>query len=609
MKIFAKVIAIILIILEICMLRVYASQATYDQKLIPAMQTRNNGINNFPDSYKVLLEKLQAKGYKNWKFVAFYTDIDWNELVENESVHLKNTIECSSTTIYPSSWYCECGKQGDKNYYCASKDIIKYYLDPRNFLTEVTIFEFLDLSNNSDIPVSKIEALVKNTFLDGDVNGIRYAKMIKDASNESGESPYSIVIKIFQELGKHPKGEIPEIISGKNSKYPNTYNFFNYGASDGEGNVERAYIYARDRGWNSAYKALVEGAKLMTSNYLKAGQTTKYTYKFDVVGTLYSELFKKQYMTNVQDPTNQSSMLYDAYNQNGYLKDELTFIIPIYKNMPTYVKLPSTQIGNLYYISSNYTSVYLRTGPGDTSSGYLNIAALPKDTLVNVIKTGIGGYAQVEVDGIPGYISEKYLTKVNTKKDTYKVPSISDLPFYDVDADSWYYSAVKYNYDKGMIKGLNDIIFAPEQKLTRAMLVTILYRMEKYPKVTATSKFMDVKDKNEWYYKAVVWATEKGIVHGYENGNFGANDNITREQLAVILNHYAKYKGKNYTKTTDISNFKDSSKVSSWALSQVKWAVASKVITGNENGTLNPTGTATRAEAASMLYKYCMKVK
>ena len=95
-----------------------------------------------------------------------------------------------------------------------------------------------------------------------------------------------------------------------------------------------------------------------------------------------------------------------------------------------------------------------------------------------------------------------------------------------------------------------------------------------------------------------------------ETGKFGPNDNITREQLAVILNHYAQYKGKNYTKTVDISNFKDANKVSSWALEQFKWAVASKVITGNSNtNTLNPKEAATRAEAASMLYKYCLNVK
>ena len=285
-KVIIRIIRIILMIVFVNVLLMQFSLAatSYNQKLIPAYETRNNGINNFPDSYKVLLQKLVNKtGHKNWKFIAFYTDIDWNELVSEEHSHLKNTLIKSSYTRYPDSWYCSCNQEGDKNYYCASEEILKYYLDPRNFLTEITIFEFLDLSNNSNITVSKIENLVADSFLDGSVNGTRYAKMIKDAADESGESPYSIVIKIIQELGWHEKGDIPEIISGKNSKYPGIYNFFNYGASDGEGNLDRAYEYAKNQGWTSAYKALVEGAKLMTSNYLSQGQTTKYTYKFDVV--------------------------------------------------------------------------------------------------------------------------------------------------------------------------------------------------------------------------------------------------------------------------------------------------------------------------------------
>ena len=343
----------------------------------------------------------------------------------------------------------------------------------------------------------------------------------------------------------------------------------------------------------------------MTSNYLLQGQTTKYTYKFDVVGNLYSELFKKQYMTNIQDPTGQSNNLYNAYSKNGFLNEELTFIIPIYKNMPAYNKLPSTQEGsNLYYISSNYTSVYLRAEPNGVA-----ITPLLKDTIVNVLRLGVSGYGEVEAEGLIGYIPEQYLTKLNTKVDTYRIPSISDLPFYDVDPDSWYYSAVKYNYENGMIKGLDDSRFAPDNKLTRSMLVTILHRMENNPKITTSSKFTDVQDTSKWYYNAVVWASEKKIVSGYKDGRFGPEDYISRQQLAVILYNYAKYKGKNVAKTADLSKFSDRNKISSWAEKEISWAVAVNVISGNKDGTLKPLGTANRAEAAAMLYKYCKYVK
>ena len=143
-------------------------------------------------------------------------------------------------------------------------------------------------------------------------------------------------------------------------------------------------------------------------------------------------------------------------------------------------------------------------------------------------------------------------------------------------------------------------------------MVTILYRMENSPKISGAPKFPDVQDSSKYYYKAVKWAADNKIVSGYDNGKFGPNNNITREQLAVILYNYARYKGKDLSKTDDLKGFSDSNKVASWATKQVKWAVGSGVITGNENKdgtkTLNSKGNATRAEVAAMIQKYIIKV-
>lgn len=605
-------IVIILIILSIAInsfsLISFATNRTYNQKIISAQKVRNNGVNNFPESYQILLNKLVEKnGYNNWKFKAFYTDINWNDLIQNETMHKKNTIYKSLTSPYPDSWYCSCKQEGDTNYYCASKDIIEYYLDPRNFLTSVTIFQFLDLSNNSEISVSQIEKIVKGTYLDGTTNtGIRYAQAIKDASNASGESAYSIVIRIFQEIGKGENK--PYLISGKDKNYPNVYNFYNYGAFDGEDNIKSALEYAKDQGWNTEYKAIVEGAKMASNSYLKRGQNTKYLYKFDIVGSTKQDLYEKQYMTNVQDPTSQSQMLYEAYEKNGLLSNELTFIIPIYKNMPTYKKLPSEEVGNLYYVSSNYSNVYLRSGPGGKTSGYKNIASLKKDTLINVLQTGINGWAKAKVDGLTGYISEEYITKVNIKKDIYKVPSDTELSFGDVDSDSWYYDAIKYCVSNKIMSGVNSSTFSPNQKLTRAMLVTMLHNMEGQPYVSGKSKFHDVQDTNQWYYVAIKWASQNNIISGYSNGKFGPNDLITREQFAVILNQYCIYKGKYKTVKADLSKFKDINKISDFAKWGMNWAVGNGIINGSQ-GKLNPINTATRAEAAAMLSNYCHSIK
>jgi len=186
----------------------------------------------------------------------------------------------------------------------------------------------------------------------------------------------------------------------------------------------------------------------------------------------------------------------------------------------------------------------------------------------------------------------------------------------DVENNKWYRSSVSYvsrlglmnGYSSGTYKGY----FGVNDKLTRAHIVTILYRLSLSPNVQGKTNFPDVQDSSKYYYKAVVWANKNGIVNGYSSGekkgNFGPNDNITRQDLAGILRNYAKYRGKYINISNDLKGFKDSSKVSKYALSSMKWAVGTKVISGNGDGTLNPKGNATRAEASAMITNFCKNV-
>jgi len=151
--------------------------------------------------------------------------------------------------------------------------------------------------------------------------------------------------------------------------------------------------------------------------------------------------------------------------------------------------------------------------------------------------------------------------KIGEKTKTYTITS--ELPFDDVKKGTWYYKAVEYVFNNNIIRGYNNTTFAPNNKLTRGMMVTILYRMEGEPEISGTPTFPDVQDRSKYYYKAVKWATDKGIISGYSNGKFGPNDNIQRQQLAVILNKYAKYKEKDVSQTSDLKEFIDSSKISS----------------------------------------------
>ena len=182
------------------------------------------------------------------------------------------------------------------------------------------------------------------------------------------------------------------------------------------------------------------------------------------------------------------------------------------------------------------------------------------------------------------------------------------LPFDDVNENDWFYNAVKYMKDNRYMSGTTETTYSPSSKLTRGMFVTILHNMEGKPKATGTSKFADVQNKNMYYYSAVLWASSNKIVNGYSNGKFGADDNITREQLAVMLSNYCKYKGKYKVTNANYSKFSDSGKISGFAKTGMNWAVANNIVNGS-NGKLNPQGTANRAEAAAMIYNYCNRIK
>ena len=161
--------------------------------------------------------------------------------------------------------------------------------------------------------------------------------------------------------------------------------------------------------------------------------------------------------------------------------------------------------------------------------------------------------------------STEYKKIINSFKIKDTVLISRGIPFTDVASNAWCFSAVKYVYSKGIIKGLNDYTFGPDNKLTRGMIVTILYRMEGSPAVSGTSGFTDVKS-TEYYAKAVKWAKDKKIVSGYSGTTkFGPNDNILRQDLAGILRNYAKYKGKNVNVTSDLTKFKDYKKIDSYA--------------------------------------------
>ena len=179
--------------------------------------------------------------------------------------------------------------------------------------------------------------------------------------------------------------------------------------------------------------------------------------------------------------------------------------------------------------------------------------------------------------------------------------------FNDVTEKDWFANDVKYVVDKKLMTGTGNDLFSPNGKTTRGQAVTILYRLAGSPKVSGGGSFTDVKS-GTWYTDAVQWAVKNGIASGYGNGRFGPNDTLNRQQLATMLVRYARLKNYDTKPSGDLSKFKDGNKVDSYAKTAMEWAIGAGLISGSSDGNLNPNGTATRAQLAAILHRFCENV-
>ena len=190
---------------------------------------------------------------------------------------------------------------------------------------------------------------------------------------------------------------------------------------------------------------------------------------------------------------------------------------------------------------------------------------------------------------------------------TFLQGEATDLPFSDVTESDWFYDAVTYAYENGLMDGVGAGLFAPNSETTRAQLVTILHRLAGQPAPSGDSGFSDV-ETGTWYTDAVAWAAQNGIVNGVSDTQFAPGDDITREQLAVILYRYAAYQGYDVSQRADLSGFVDAGTISTYAQEALSWANAQGLVLGFEDDSLRPQGTATRAQIAAVLMRFCQTV-
>ena len=264
-----------------------------------------------------------------------------------------------------------------------------------------------------------------------------------------------------------------------------------------------------------------------------------------------------------------------------------------------------------------YYTITVKDADNGTVTCYAKSAAKGADVTLNV-KADVGYQLdKLTVTDASGNVID--VEKVNNTTYTFVMPGSkvtveavfapttvvepSGLPFTDVSTSDWFYGAVKFVYENGLMDGVGNNLFAPNATLNRAMAVTILYRLEGSPAVTTDAGFNDVA-AGTWYTDAVNWAAANNIVNGVEGNNFDPTGSLTREQMATVLYRYAQYKGADVSASGDIGGFVDSANVSSWAADAVKWAVGSGLVNGVEGNALAPQGTSTRAQAATVLMRF-----
>ena len=402
---------------------------------------RKEGIENFPDSYKPYLLELQKK-YPNWSFTALYTDLDWKYVIDNENKFGKNLVPKSYSDSWKNTKEGEYNVEVDAGWVDCSRKAIEYTMDPRNFLNEVRIFQFEELSfNEKNNNKEGIEKILYGTefynkiveYVNSSGNTItttsKYSDLILQAGKKSLVNSYHLASRIKQEVGPFLSHHS---ISGKVAGFEGLYNFYNIGATSSAepmGAIKNGLQYAKDgKGasqttkdkylipWNTKDRAITGGGIFIGSSYIHLGQDTIYTQKFHISSLNSGELFWHQYMTNVLAPYSESKSIYNGYVNTGMLNDKISFVIPVYNNMPE-IPVQSPSISTNDFIEDN-TKVY-----ADVSTT-LNIRTMPSTssevlTTVdrNVIMTRIAKGKQsgelwdkvILPNGIIGYAFQNYL--------------------------------------------------------------------------------------------------------------------------------------------------------------------------------------------------------
>ena len=386
---------------------------------------------DFPDSYKPYINSLK-NAHSNWVFKAVYTGLDWNEAVSHESYDVNDGI-----SLVPDSYDAAWKKDGqnyykDGNFVIASKDAVKYMLDPRGHLNEKEVFQFQTLSFSQYMDsIDSIEKVLWGTSMynrseyqksGSMINmGQTYSNIILGAARNYGVSAIHIASRIKQETA----GAITSNRSINGSTTVNgiiPYNYFNIGATPPNA-IDNGLRYAANKGWTDPVSGINGGTDELKNKWIKWGQDTTYFQKFDVNNPFGNALwlYGSQYMTNILAPTNESYSTHTAYEKMGLLNSNIEFHIPVYNNMPSYpTPYPGTSGNVATYVDDNTRIevydvapyiLHIRSGPGTEYSTVIKLNE--GDQMTRIAKSINTQWDKVRLDnGIEGYVFRDYTREI-----------------------------------------------------------------------------------------------------------------------------------------------------------------------------------------------------
>ena len=385
---------------------------------------------DFPDSYKPYINSLK-NAHSNWVFKAVYTGLDFNEAVSHESYDVNDGI-----SLVPDSYDAAWKKDGqnyykDGNFVIASKDAVKYMLDPRGHINEKEVFQFQTLSYSQHMDsIDSIEKVLWGTSMynrseyqksGSMINmGQTYSNIILGAARNYGVSAIHIASRIKQETA----GAITSNRSINGSTTVNgiiPYNYFNIGATPPNA-IDNGLRYAANKGWTDPVSGINGGTDELKNKWIKWGQDTTYFQKFDVNNPFGNALwlYGSQYMTNILAPTNESYSTHTAYEKMGLLNSTIEFHVPVYNNMPSYpTPYPGTSNTATYVDDNTRIEVYdvapyilhIRSGPGTEYSTVIKLNE--GDQMTRIAKSINTQWDKVRLDnGIEGYVFRDYTREI-----------------------------------------------------------------------------------------------------------------------------------------------------------------------------------------------------